>query len=123
MLHHANRRTVVGLFAAPAEGYVVVLHEARSRNGFGEVRVVAQVHDADIHLPCCCTELVGIQHLHVLVYRLETNGAVVGYVELLALTLLRLHLDDARGTAAAILGRFRCILQNGETLNVGRVDG
>ena len=97
--------------------------KARAEGRFGEVGISAFVDDAHTQVAGRLSELVGVEHVEILVSTLETHAAVVGYMELFGLTLSRHHLYDACSTAATILRCLRGILQDGEALDVGRVDG
>ena len=122
VLRHTNGGTIVGRLRAAAKGDVVILHEARPFDAPAEVSISTLVDIGHAERRGGLTELRGIEHLHPLVDRLHTDRAVVRDVELLTAPLLRGHLDNACCPSATVLGCLRGILQDGETLDVGRVD-
>ena len=121
--YEAERSTIVGLRIAAAEGEVVVLQDACTGNGLVEIGIAPLVVVILSPLPYSSGILGGTEHLQTLVHGLQAETAVVGDLESLARTLLCLDLNNARCTTRPVLGCLGGILQYGETLDVGRIDG
>ena len=102
---------------------MMILHKACPLDGFAEVRIIAHVNIRTCKEICRLSEFVGIHHLCTLEDLFKSDAAVIGDLEFLVAALLRGHLDDACSTTATVLGCLGGIFQDGETLNVGRVDG
>ena len=122
VVHDTDRGTVVGHFCSGTEGNVVVVHKTRADGHLREVGIIALVDIAEAHLLGSLTETVGVEHVQAFVGVLETYIRVIGNVELPLLAALGAHHDDAGSSAATILSRLGCILQNGKTLDVQRID-
>ena len=101
----------------------MVLHEARTFDALVEIGVIAHVDNAQTQTGCGLSELCSIQHVNPFVDGFETHGAVIGDMKLLAVSFLGGNLDDTCCASRTVLCCFRGILQNRETLDVGRVDG
>ena len=123
VVNQSDGRAITACLGAATEGHVVVLHESRAGDGVAIVGGVSAVDDVDVHVLCRFPETVGREHVVLFVDRLKTDVAVVGDMEPSALALLGRHLDHAGCSTAAILRCLGGILQDGETLDVGGIDG
>ena len=77
---------------------MVVLYKACPFNGFIEIRIVSHVDVTESQSVGCLTELIGIQHLHTLIYRFKADITIVGDMELLVLSSLCRNLNNTGST-------------------------
>ena len=120
--HVGKRGAIVLLVAAAAECDVMILCKTRTSQGTLEVGVVAAIHIGLVKLSCRSHILVGIEHVELLVGCFETDVAVVRDMELRTLSLLGGHHNHTRSTLRAVGRCLGCILEDGEALDVGRID-
>ena len=83
--------------------------------------IVATFTTVETHLIHYLHILLGIQHLWHAIYIRPTNVAIVRYLDLALLTLLGSNKDNTIGCGRTIDGTGCGILQNVDTLDVGRV--
>ena len=122
LAHVGQRGTVLLLVAAATECDVMVLCKARTSQGSLEVGVVAAIHIGLVQLSRRSHILVGIEHVELLVGCFEADVAVVRDMELRTLPLLGGHHNHTRSTLRAVGRCLGCILEDGEALDVGRID-
>ena len=123
VVDHSYRSTITAGVVSTSESDVMVLDISRPGNSVAIIGRLSSINDVDIHLLRCLTELITREHLHLLENRLEADVSVIGNLESSATAFLGRHLNDTRSTTATILSRFGGIFQNGETLDVGWIDG
>ena len=123
VVHEAQRGAIVALLVAATEGYVVVLHESRARYAALEVGVFRSARHGGQPQTVGSGEIVGcLEHIECLEHALEAHVGVVGYLEFLVLTFLRSHNNHTAGTSRTEGCRLGSVLQDGEALDVGRID-
>lgn len=101
----------------------MVVHKTRARDHLIEIGVVAAVVAVHAQRLCHRNIFGGIEHVEVTVHPFELHVAFVRNLEAAPRAFLGLHLYDTRGSARAVHGCFGGVLQDAETLNVGRIDG
>ena len=122
MVHETNRCTVVRCICASTEGYMMILDETRASDGRRKIGVKAAIIIRQAQSRSRRDIALAGEHVQVLIDTLEAHIAIIGDMELLGAALLCDHLDDATGTTASVLGRFGCVIQYVEALDIGRVD-
>ena len=89
---------------------------------FLEVVVAPEVNQNQVVLLDIRAVAVGRQHIQSLIRNREAKRTVIVDTRLAFFTPLGLDINNTGSTTAAILCRFRSILQDGKTLDVGGID-
>ena len=101
----------------------MVLNKSGSGDDIIEVVVMSTVVGIHAELLCGGKIFASRQHVEFLRHPLHTDIGLIRNLKSLARAFLRLHFDDARRTARTVECCLGSILQYGETLDVGRIDG
>ena len=101
----------------------MVLNKAGSGDDIVEVVFVSAVVGVHPEAFGSGKIFVSRQHVEFLRHPLHTDIGLIRNLKSLARAFLRLHFDDARRTARTVECCLGSILQYGETLDVGRIDG
>ena len=101
----------------------MVLNKSGSGDDIIEVVVMSTIVGIHAELLSGGKIFAGRQHVEFLRHPLHTDIGLIRNLKSLARAFLRLHFDDARRTALTVECCLGSILQYGETLDVGRIDG
>ena len=122
VVHQSDGCAVVALVGSAAEGDMVVLHGSHTGDFIREIGVIPSVVVLQSQVLSRFDVLVAVEHLHSLESRLEAHVAVIGDMKLSAVAFLGGHLDDTRSSSGTVFCGFCGIFENGEALDVGRID-
>ena len=128
VLHHQSffgvsyGNAVVRLLRTSLKRHVMLHAQTWLFDDFLEIRVVAQIHNLDVSALGKIPVFIGTHHVVAFIHIRETERAVVVHPQFARTTFLRGDINHTRCTAGTELRGFGGILQDGETLDVGRKD-
>ena len=122
VLHVTQRHAVARSIAAAHERHMVVLHESRLLYLLLPVGVMALVNEHESLILEHSAVVVGLEHVKILIHTIDAETRIVTDAGSTFRALLGQHLNHTRCATAAILRRFGSIFQDGETLDIGRID-